>query len=589
VKRVFKELRKFLPDLKLKEKLLILGLILIILPFVNFTLITYESVSNKMKSQTIASAKLMLDNVTSVLASKTMSVSNSMDIISYDKNVNAILSRAQTDYPVPDQLEDADQLTSLFTNLQNSTGVYRIRMYLRSGLIYSDEKQNIFNMDTIQDEAWYKDTINSDGKTKWFTSSYTNNSNSGEPKYISMVKVVWNIEVFFDKLGILRIDILQSDLLDIINKAKVTDNTDMYIRNSKNEIVACINESTAKKWSGVLMNYTDQSWNPKIINGQNVIVSTNPISNSDWTLVTIIPMSDILSLSKKLKNEMLFLMLIIAAIAYFIISYISLIYTKKISQIIRKMKKVQTGDLDVIISDHGKDEIGELIENFNYMMNKIKVLNEEQFRAGISIKSAELKALQAQINPHFLYNTLDIINCLAIENNIPDISQMIQSLSKFYKLSLSNGRDIVTIRDELEHVELYVQIQNKRYKNRIILILDVEKEILDCKIPKLLLQPIVENAIIHGIFEKESKSGVIKIFGYKVMHNIFLKINDNGIGMSKNRIEEMLQFNIAEQMHGYGVNNINERIKLYYGNEYGLFYESEPGNGTTVEIRIPES
>lgn len=589
MKRVFKELRKFLPDLKLKEKLLILGLILIILPFVNFTLITYESVSNKMKSQTIASAKLMLDNVTSVLASKTMSVSNSMDIISYDKNVNAILSRAQTDYPVPDQLEDADQLTSLFTNLQNSTGVYRIRMYLRSGLIYSDEKQNIFNMDTIQDEAWYKDTINSDGKTKWFTSSYTNNSNSGEPKYISMVKVVWNIEVFFDKLGILRIDILQSDLLDIINKAKVTDNTDMYIRNSKNEIVACINESTAKKWSGVLMNYTDQSWNPKIINGQNVIVSTNPISNSDWTLVTIIPMSDILSLSKKLKNEMLFLMLIIAAIAYFIISYISLIYTKKISQIIRKMKKVQTGDLDVIISDHGKDEIGELIENFNYMMNKIKVLNEEQFRAGISIKSAELKALQAQINPHFLYNTLDIINCLAIENNIPDISQMIQSLSKFYKLSLSNGRDIVTIRDELEHVELYVQIQNKRYKNRIILILDVEKEILDCKIPKLLLQPIVENAIIHGIFEKESKSGVIKIFGYKVMHNIFLKINDNGIGMSKNRIEEMLQFNIAEQMHGYGVNNINERIKLYYGNEYGLFYESEPGNGTTVEIRIPES
>jgi two-component system, sensor histidine kinase YesM len=588
MKRIFIEFRKFLLNLKLKGKLLILSLLLIVLPFAVFTLITYERVSYKVKSQTITSAKLMLDNVTSVLNFKTKNVLNSLDIISYDTNVNDILSRAQSDYPVPDQLKDANQLTSLFTNLQNSTGVYRIRMYLRPGLIYSDENQNIFDIDTIQNTTWYKNMMTGNGTTQWYTSAYMSNSDSGNLKFISAIKVIWNIEVFSDKLGVLRIDILQSDLLNIIKKAKVTDNTNVYIRNSKNEIVACSNDTAANKWSKVLMNYSDQSWNTKTINGQNIIVSTNPISNSDWTLVTVIPMNDILSISKNLKNEMLFLMLVIAAITYFIISYISLLYTKKINQIIRKMKKVQTGDLDVIVSTQSKDEIGELIENFNYMMNKIKVLNEEQFRAGISIKSAELKALQAQINPHFLYNTLDIINCLAIENKIPDISRMIQSLSKFYKLSLSNGRDIVTIRDELEHVELYVQIQNRRYSNRINLLLDVDKEILDCKIPKLLLQPLVENAIIHGLFEKESKSGYINILGKHDKDTIILKVVDNGMGISEDRIKQIFQFDNSEQIHGYGVKNINERIKLYYGNDYGLFYQSVQGKGSTVEIRIPK-
>jgi two-component system sensor histidine kinase YesM len=250
------------------------------------------------------------------------------------------------------------------------------------------------------------------------------------------------------------------------------------------------------------------------------------------------------------------------------------------------MRKAEKGDLELISVRPGKDEIGELMESFNFMIQRIKILIEEQYKSGQEIKSAELKALQAQINPHFLYNTLDLINWTAIKYNVPEISSTVKSLSRFYKLSLSKGRDTVPISDELEHVKLYTDIQNRRFENKIILDIQVEDRILGYNVPKIILQPIVENSILHGILEKDDKAGRITITGALQQDTIILKVSDDGVGMDEEAINDILNAK-TDEIYGYGVWNINNRLRLYYGEEAGLLIRSEIGKGTEAEIRIP--
>lgn len=222
------------------------------------------------------------------------------------------------------------------------------------------------------------------------------------------------------------------------------------------------------------------------------------------------------------------------------------------------------------------------------MVTRISMLIAEQYQSGKEIKNAELKALQAQINPHFLYNTLDLINWKAIDNDVPEIALIAHSLAKFYKLSLNKGREIVSIEDEIDHIKNYVQIQNMRFDNRINLVINIDPFIRQYRILKIILQPIVENSILHGILENRNKQeGVINISSHLVNNTLVLIVEDNGIGMTMEKAQEILTTDSIADTHGYGVQNVNQRIKLYYGQQYGLSYWSSPGEGTKVEITIP--
>lgn len=223
------------------------------------------------------------------------------------------------------------------------------------------------------------------------------------------------------------------------------------------------------------------------------------------------------------------------------------------------------------------------------MVGKIGLLLEDQFRSGQAIKSAELEALQAQINPHFLYNTLDMLKWMARNGMTDEIGQVVTSLSKFYKLSLSMGNTVISIRDELLHVSSYMQIQSTRYVNKILLDIQVDEEIMEYGILKITLQPIVENAIIHGILCTEEESGTIRITGGLEKGDIVIIVSDDGEGMSPDIVSKLLtnDLNNRTRGSGYGLRNINERIHLFYGPGYGLAFDSKPGIGTAVTIRIP--
>ena len=237
----------------------------------------------------------------------------------------------------------------------------------------------------------------------------------------------------------------------------------------------------------------------------------------------------------------------------------------------------------------GTREVQNLSDSFGHMVGRIQQLMTTVREEEIVLRKTELKALQAQINPHFLYNSLDLINCTAIANNVPQISRMVNALAKFYRLSLSRGREVIPLADELKHARLYVEIQNMRFENRVHTEWNVEPGVEQCPIIKIVLQPIIENAIIHGIFEKPDKTGNLRIAAFRQADDLIITVEDDGVGMDdETRLANFAaSASSANTKGGYGVRNINERLHLAYGAEYGLSCESVPGEGTRVTIRIP--
>jgi len=273
--------------------------------------------------------------------------------------------------------------------------------------------------------------------------------------------------------------------------------------------------------------------------------------------------------------------------------------SKPIKKLQKSMRAVENGNFDIQVDITSEDEIGELSKDFNIMISKIKELIRQNTIQQELKRKSELKALQAQINPHFLYNTLDSIIWMAESKNEEDVITMVSALAKLFRLSISKGREIITIGEEVEQVTHYLVIQKMRYKDKLDYSIEVDPDIFSCKTVKIILQPLVENAIYHGIKNMATR-GRIVISGGRTGTGIELVVADNGVGMDK----DMFPFVAADGLsfpsnegenegakdprYGLGILNVDERIKLYFGKEYGLKFVSSEDQGTRVTIKLPE-
>ena len=313
------------------------------------------------------------------------------------------------------------------------------------------------------------------------------------------------------------------------------------------------------------------------------------ISNTDWFMVTILPAPPLIHESNHLMLQIALLYAGFLVLALIFANILAHSITGRLSSVIRQMQTVRHGPPTPMESPEAHDEIGDLIDTYNYMTRKMDELMKKQAKSAEDLRIAEFNSLQAQINPHFLYNTMDMINWMALQGQTEEISHAVQSLSRFYKLTLSRKKGISTIARELEHVTIYVQLQNMRYHDSIELITDIPDELSEYQIPKLTLQPVVENSILHGILEKESKSGTIVITGWMENKDIVLLISDDGVGISPEILSTILSGSGTSQSGGtnIAVYNTHRRLQILYGKDYGLTYSSNPGKGTEVEIRFP--
>jgi two-component system sensor histidine kinase YesM len=249
------------------------------------------------------------------------------------------------------------------------------------------------------------------------------------------------------------------------------------------------------------------------------------------------------------------------------------------------MKMVEDCQLDINVDIKGEEEVVKLAQTFNMMLMRIRKLLAQVLQEQEEKRKSELDALQAQINPHFLYNTLDSIVWMAENEKNEDVITMVTSLARFFRISISRGKNVITIEEELEHARNYMIIQKMRYKNKFRFEIEAEKDTLHCKTLKLILQPLIENALYHGI-EYMVDEGYINISVRKLDGKILFQVKDNGLGMPPEKLETLLLAK-SKEYSGVGVKNVHERIKLFYGNEYGLEIESQLEVGTNVKIWIP--
>ena len=249
------------------------------------------------------------------------------------------------------------------------------------------------------------------------------------------------------------------------------------------------------------------------------------------------------------------------------------------------MKKIENEEFNVNVDVSGNDEIALLSKSFNKMSYKLNELVSEVYTVRLKQREAELKALQAQINPHFLYNTMDIIFWMCRMENAYESSELINALSKLFRLSLNSGSEFTTVKNEIDHLNCYILIQKKRFEDKITFNTNVTADVLECKVVKLIIQPLVENAIHHGIEKKRGK-GKIDITITRNCDDLIYTITDNGMGADEKEINKLLE-NVQEDNRGFALKNVNDRIKLYFGESYGLEFSSMVGIGTTITVKQP--
>lgn len=324
------------------------------------------------------------------------------------------------------------------------------------------------------------------------------------------------------------------------------------------------------------------------LRGKNITLNVRTIGYTGWKLVGVTPSAALGIDGIKFR----FFVLFVADLFLFLLAMINAFISDKISNPIKRLdgsvREIESGNLDVEIVPSGSYEVEHLGKSIKNMLGRIKVLMSDLVAEHNAKRKSEFDTLQSQINPHFLYNTLDIIVWMIENENSDKAVNIVTALAKFFRISLSKGKNIITVKDEVEHVRNYLMIQNMRFKNRFEYSIDVDEEVLSYSSLKLMLQPLVENAIYHGM-EFMDGDGEIDVKVFKEDDSLYFMITDNGLGMSEDTVETLLSkdFVPSKKGSGIGVKNVNERIKLYFGSEYGLKVESEPDEGTKITIHLP--
>lgn len=327
------------------------------------------------------------------------------------------------------------------------------------------------------------------------------------------------------------------------------------------------------------------------IDGRNYLTARS--ERTGWHVVSVSFDSDLVTGWPYVQLMNALIGLVLFLIVGLVTNFISRGITRPLRQLQNVMKSVETGEFKTAGNLDATDEIRELAREYDIMVGRISELMDENVREQELKRKSDLKALQAQINPHFLYNTLDSIIWMGEMNKSDEVVKMTSALSRLFRVSISKGRELITLRDELEHVRSYLTIQEMRYKNKFRYLIDIPEELMDCTVLKITLQPLVENAIYHGIRDIEYE-GLIEIGGYREKEDIILTVKDNGEGMDRETLSALIDgisdMNDNENLNrqqGTGVRNVHERIRLYFGFEYGLNYESSKDRGTLISIRIP--
>jgi len=463
-----------------------------------------------------------------------------------------------------------------------------------------DGSNGAYSYEKIKESAIYSKIKELKGSPLWINLDDENNvfiADNKNPK-IAMVRSIIDTNTL-EESGLMLICINTSFIQNLYSTDFNTKNSGIFLLDNYNKII------TQSDAENILHNgeniqsiipyiHDKKSYNTIWINGEKYLTTFSKVSKSDWTIVSMTRES---TLFHNLRSIMFITLAVI--ISCFVMSFLISIFlsskvTQPINQLLSSMKKAKEGNFREKVNFKYTDELGMLVYEYNDMIDNIKTLIDKVYTLQLKEKEAELKALQAQINPHFLYNTLDMIFWKAEKSNQQEISDMIYALSHLFRITLSKGNEFIPVKSEKDFIEHYLLLQSKRYRDKLIYDIDISDEISNYLIPKLIIQPFVENSIIHGT-EADNDLSIIKITGCLSNNYLDFTIEDNGKGIDEDTMNSLLHSSINQErkntnfQKGYAIGNVNQRLSLYYSDDYKLNIISRINEGTKVELSIPIS
>lgn len=456
----------------------------------------------------------------------------------------------------------------------------------------ANEKEQV----NIITQQWFTDAVGQMENLHFSTPHVQNLFDDPTYRYYWVVSLSRAVELTSNgtsTLGVLLVDMNYSSIEQILKKANVGNSSEyVYLIDGKGEIIyhprqKLIYTDLYQENNIEAAGYEDGS-TEEIFQGEKRLVTVKTVSYTGWKIVSVVPMS---SFDMGMTGTKYFVIMLVT-VSMLAVILLNQLVSASIAMPLKKLnnsvKEWETGNMNPSIYIGGSMEVEHLgctlrstVEQIRQLMRDIVVEQEEK-------RKSELDALQSQINPHFLYNTLDSIVWMIEGERYEDAVFMITQLASLFRISLSRGKTVISVEDELKHARNYMNIQKVRYKNIFEVRFDIDPEILQCCTVKLVVQPLLENAIYYGV-ECMDGDGEIDVNGYRREDDIYIEVRDNGLGIPEDEVEQLLKENnrVHKRGSGVGLLNVHNRIRLRFGEEYGLEIESEPDEGTTVRIHLP--
>lgn len=567
----------FYGNLKFRKKINITYFVASLIPILFLGFFSYSQAKYSLVTQEKQNLEITLDQISTNVDHNLEAYHNVSNFIAFNNSIQTSLEKDyHNNYYAMGETYDnlIDPMISSVKSLNPS--IRELTLYTDSNI--SEHGNILKKINRVYNKHWYPSVV-SNYNIHWFIED--NNTLacirriSAYPYYQTITRTLVYLNVGIESV----FNSLQTNLGDNYGIAVVNSRNDIiYSKDSFTE-----NYSNLKLSESQLLEFNQNSSDSSLL--KNYTIKSCSLKYSDWNIIIYKPIAVISSSTTPILSTLLAIIIICISILLISEFYLSLVIVNPIEKLTKSMNEVKAGNMNIHISSPYTDELGIMTNTFQDMVNQIDFLFKEAYENKILQQKLRLKALQAQINPHFLYNSLSLINWKAIISEQHEISKMSLLLSTFYRTSLNKGRNTTSMKDEIENTKSYIEIQLMLHNNKFNVEYNIDENIFNYSILNLTLQPLVENSIDHGLELKESndKKLIVSASLLKESDIIELRVQDNGVGINETILPNLLNM----QTKGYGLKNVNDRIQLYFGDSFGLNIQSKEGVGTSIAIRIP--